>query len=543
MPDTHYVFDVLILLVAAVVAVPLFQKLRLGPILGYLVAGALIGPYAFGLVGDMARTQAIAELGIVFLMFTIGLELSFDTLKKIGARVYALGSAQILLTAGIIHGIALLAGLPAPAALILGGGLALSSTAVVMKVLADKGQAKTDFGRTVTAVLVLQDLAVCPLLVLLAVLGEGEGLGPQLWIALGFAGLKAAGAILAIIGLGRFLMRPVCRLIASARSPEIFAAMAILVALGTAWATEQASLSMAFGAFLAGLVLGETEFRHQVAADIEPYRGLLLGLFFMTVGMTIDPGLFLESPTLVLGLTVGLMVLKGAIIAGLGRLFRYSFWRSLRLAGALNQGGEFAFVLIGIGTASGVIDPSANLLVLVVALSMAITPIYANLANRFGQAIQRDEAAQGTGLEHQAEHLDKHVIVVGFGAVGEIVARMLTAHGIPFLVLDESPRRIYGGRAKGYPVFYGDATNETVLHAAGIDHAKALIVATAAEGVAESLSELIRQGFPACRILARGGDERSAAELRRAGLHVVVSEKMECGLQLAGAVQDLMVEG
>ncbi|MGB0682668.1 MAG: monovalent cation:proton antiporter-2 (CPA2) family protein [Magnetovibrionaceae bacterium] len=539
MPDTHYVVDVVILLIAAVIAVPLFQRFRLGAILGYLVAGVIIGPHAAGFVHQLDTVKAIAELGVVFLLFTIGLELSIDKLKAIGGRIYALGILQILVTAGAIFAIARGFGLDAPAAVVVGGGLALSSTAVVMKVLAERAQMTTDLGRMVIAILILQDLAVGPLLVLLAVLGEGGGMGAALWTALGFAAIKAAAAILLIIGLGRFLMRPVCRLVANARSPEIFAAMALLVALGTSWVTEQAGLSMAFGAFLAGLVLGETEFRHQVAADIEPYRGLLLGLFFMSVGMTIDPLMLVQQPVAVLGLTLGLMAVKTVVIVGLGMVLGLKIIRSARLAGLLNQGGEFAFVLIGIALSLNIVPEETAILILVVALTMAVTPIYATHAGRLSEWLGRREAARAGGLEAEAERLDAHVIIIGYGEVGSIIARLLRAQDLPYLVLDESPARIKAARAEGYPVFYGNGSVRMVLEEAGADHARAIVIATQAPGVAEAVLEACREHFPTCRVLARSGDEQSASLLRRAGVKTVVSEKMECGLQLAGALQDI----
>jgi len=286
----HYLVEVLVILVAALVCVPIFHRLRLGPVLGYLVAGIAIGPSGFGLVGDVDATRALAELGVVFLLFTIGLELTVERLRLITARIYGLGVSQVVVTTAVIAVVAHWAGLGWPAAVIIGGALALSSTAIVMPMLASMGQMNTAAGQVAVAILLLQDLAVGPLLVLIEALGNNTGGvgGGALVTELGLAVVKAAVAIGAIVITGRLILTPLFRVVAATKSPELFVGLSLLVALGTAWGTEQMGLSMAFGGFLAGLLLAETEFRHQVAADVQPFRGLLLGLFFMTVGMSVD---------------------------------------------------------------------------------------------------------------------------------------------------------------------------------------------------------------------------------------------------------------
>lgn len=541
MPHAHYLIDVLVLLGAALVAVPLFRRLRLGGVLGYLVAGLAVGPHALGLIEEVDAARALAELGVVFLLFAIGLELTWARLKAIGLRTYGLGLAQIGVSAVAIFALARLAGLSNPAALIVGGGLALSSTAIVLQVLGERAQTKTIFGRTVIAILLLQDLAVGPLLILLEVLGRDGGAG--LWGALGLAAVKAGVAVTVIVLAGRFLLTPALRLVAGARSPEIFAAAALFIALGTSWVTEQAGLSMAFGAFLAGMVLGETEFRPQIEADIAPFRGILLGLFFMTVGMTIDLRAAADNVGLVLALALGILVLKGAILFVLGRLFRQSLWRSLRLAGMLSQGGEFAFVLFGIAMTVGVLpDATGQPLLVAVALTMAVTPLLITFGMRFITFLESREATSGNDLERVAGALSGHAIIIGFGEVGRIIARLQRAHGQPYVVLDMSPRRVAEGRDVGEPAFYGDATMESVLHAAGAEQARALVIATAHPPTARRIVEVARRHYPHLALLARGGDETTTRELRKEGVREVVCETTESALRLSGALTEVLNE-
>jgi CPA2 family monovalent cation:H+ antiporter-2 len=541
MPDTQYLKDVLVILLAAVACVPLFQYLRLGPVLGYLVAGAAIGPYGLGLIEGVRQTKALAELGVVFLLFTIGLELTVDKLKALSARVYGIGLSQIGLTAVAIAAVAYVAGVVGPAAVIIGGGLALSSTAIVVPILAEQRKLVTAVGQTTLAVLLLQDLAVGPLLVLVEVLSrDGGGAAASLFEALGLAAAKAVAAIAVIVAVGQLLLKPVFRMVAGARSPELFVGMALLVALGTSWVTEHAGLSMAFGAFLAGLLLAETEFRHQVAADIEPFRGLLLGLFFMTVGMSVDLPLVVSRFGAVLALVGVVMAGKALLIAAIARVFRESTGHALRLGGLLAQGGEFAFVLFGLAAAAGiVVDELAQLLTAAVAVSMALMPLGVIVARRLIGMLERRGAAGLDQLAGRPLDVADHVVIVGFGEKGRIVARLLQAYGTPYVVLDLNARRVKEGRADGEPIYYGDATNEEVLKGLRADEARAVVVATDTPGVAEGVAAIGRHAFPGLPLIARGGSERAVVELRRAGITAVVQESTETGLKLVGAVFDV----
>ncbi|MBF0095082.1 MAG: cation:proton antiporter [Alphaproteobacteria bacterium] len=540
MPDTHYIRDVLILLASALVCVPLFERLRMGPVLGYLAAGFVVGPTGFQLISGIEGTRALAELGVVFLLFTIGLELTFERLKSIGLRVYGLGLAQVTVTATLIGLVVVASGYDTATGITVGGALALSSTAIVLQVLADRNQHKTRFGRVALAVLLLQDLAVSPLLVLLAVLGRDHGaITASLWSELGIAAVKAAVAIAVILALGRVMLRPLLRVVAVTRSPELFAAMTLLVALGTSWLTEQAGLSMAFGAFLAGLLLAETEYRHQVAADIEPFRGTLLGLFFMTVGMMVDLRIVVSDGGLVVALLAALLVGKTLVLAGLGVLFGFQGWRALRLGSLLSQGGEFAFVLLGMAMASHVIPgPLGQVLFVVVAASMAVTPPMVAFGGRLLGFLESREALEAARLGHDAGEMSGHVIIIGFGEVGRIIARMLKAYGLSYLVIDLSPRRIIEGRGRGEPVFYGDAGLATVLHAAAVERARSVVVATGKPSMTLRIAQTLRGNFPHVPVFARGGDEQSVIDLYKMGVIDPVPETTEVGLRLSGAILD-----
>ncbi|KAF0118331.1 MAG: kefB [Rhodospirillaceae bacterium] len=539
MVENHHIIDVLVLLLASVVAVPLSQKLHMGPVLGYLVAGVVVGPSGFGLVADIESIHALAELGVVFLLFTIGLEMTLDRLKRIGLPVLGLGVSQIAVTVLVVSSIVLLAGYPLAAAVMVGGALTMSSTAIVLQVLNERSQLKTRYGQVALAVLLLQDLAVSPFLVLLEVLeNDGGALTAAVWPALGLAALKAAGAIGVIFIVGRVLLRPLLRLVCEARSSEVFAASTLLVALGTSWATEHVGLSMAFGAFLAGMLIAETEYRHQVQADIEPFRGILLGLFFTTVGMRFDLSLALENIWLVMGLTLALLLGKSALIMVLSRLFRFTIWRSMRLGGVLSQAGEFAFVLLGMAVLGGAVPAElGHLMFLVVAASMAATPFYITVGSRWVTMLESRETVRQARLDSRDEQKNRsHVLIVGFGEVGRIVARMLKAYGLPYLVLEMSPRRINEGLALAEPVFYGDASLVSVLKAAGAEQSRAVVVATGDSSVTLRVVEAVRSSFTTLPIFARVSDEASAAALRSAGITDVVPETMEVGLRLASAV-------
>ena len=534
MPEAGYLTEVIIVLIAAVLSVSLFQRFKLGAVLGYLVAGAAIGPVGLQLVTEVETIHALAELGVVFLLFTVGLELPFERLRVMQRRIFALGVGQIFLTALLIFAVAYLAGAPPLAAAVIGGGLALSSTAIVLRLLVDRGQLTTRFGRTCFAVLLVQDLMVAPFLVLVLALGAGEG---SLALDLGTALLKATVAVMAVLGIGRIVLRQVFTQVAALRDPDVFAALSLVVVLASALLTKMAGLSMAFGAFLAGMLLAETHYRHQVAADILPFRGLLLGLFFMSVGMSIDLPATWGGAAEILVLAFGLLVLKAVVLAGLGVVSGLRAAQALNLGVLLSQGGEFAFVLLGAALVVGVVGQAeAQTLVVVVAVTMMATPFLAMLGREIERRVERRTVADMEKRAEVAEALSDHVVIAGFGRVGAAVAQQLASEGTPFIAVDLDPHNIAEARRHGQPVFYGDATRPEILEAVHVERARAFVVALADPQTALRLVSLIRYIFPDLKIYARARDSEHAAELSRAGAHTVVPELVATGIKLAGSI-------
>ncbi len=547
MPDTEYLKDLLIILSAALLSVPLCERLRLGSIIGFLCAGVLIGPHMFALVEAVEASRGIAELGVVFLLFTIGLELTLERLKLIGLRVYFYAAAQFFITS-LIFGLLLLNFLDKPnISFLIGGCLALSSTVVVLQLLEEKGHMKTKFGQVALAVLLFQDLMVGPLLVLgEAFSAESEhSVAFLLFLALG----KSVLAIIIIVAVGRVILRPLFRVVAATGKPEMLMALALLVALGTSWGTEQAHLSMAFGAFLAGLVLAETEYRHQVAADIEPFRGLLLGLFFISVGMSVNLQIALENAVTIILLAFAIMFVKTAVIIAISLAFKESVWRGLRLGVLLSQGSEFGFVLIGPVAAMGLLEQETGQILLVaIALTLAVTPLALGVgagAMRFfeKQEVKSQHHIEQAGLAETSDNPHKadgpkiekkHILLVGYNDVGRIVARMLRAQGRDYVILETSPRLVKLGREAGEPIFYGDARLEKVLRHAGAASAQCIIVATSSSDIALSVQGAVGTGGFAVPVIARSPNEETVSSLRRAGLSEVVPESTEIGLRLFG---------
>ncbi|MEM7170427.1 MAG: cation:proton antiporter [Pseudomonadota bacterium] len=536
MPETGYLFDVVVILLAAVVAVSIFQRLRLGAVLGYLVGGALIGPSGFGLVSNLENTQALAELGVVFLLFAVGLELPFSRIKLMRGPVFALGAAQVFVTSLAIAGVANLAGLRLQAAAIIGVGLALSSTAIVLRMLSDRDDLNSQFGRSAFAVLLLQDLMVGPFLVGVVALGQP---GDSVFAALGESGLKMVAAVMAILGVGRIVLRGLFAQVAATREPEIFAALTLFIALAAGMITHEAGLSMAFGAFLAGMLLAETQFRHQVHADIQPFRGLLLGLFFMTVGMAINLKIAWENIGWILLMAAALIIGKAVILTTLARLFALSKPDSLHLGLLLSQGGEFAFVLLGAGVAAGPLRMAdAQILVVAVAVTMMVTPLLAVLGRRLSQRMTKEATPSIEDIPEEVGALRDHVIIAGFGRVGNAVAQSLSDAGASYVALDLDPHRVAQARKSNQPIYYGDATRPDVLAAVNLDKARALVVAMDSPKAALQTVAMVRYIFPDIQVYARAKNEAHARELEEAGAYQVVPELVATGVKLAGSIID-----
>ncbi|CAN7138533.1 unnamed protein product [Brassica rapa subsp. narinosa] len=535
--------DFLFLLLASVIFVPLFQKIPGGnPVLGYLAAGILIGPYGISIIRNVHATKAIAEFGVVFLLFNIGLELSVERLSSMKKYVFGLGSAQVLVTAAVVGLIAhYVTGQAGPAAIVIGNGLALSSTAVVLQVLQERGESTSRHGRATFSVLLFQDLAVVVLLILIPLISPNSskgGIGFQaIAEALGLAAVKAAVAITAIIAGGRLFLRPIYKQVAENRNAEIFSANTLLVILGTSLLTARAGLSMALGAFLAGLLLAETEFSLQVESDIAPYRGLLLGLFFMTVGMSIDPKLLLSNFPVVLGTLGVLIVGKTILVVIMGKLFGISIISAIRAGLLLAPGGEFAFVAFGEAVNQGIMSPQlSSLLFLVVGISMAITPWLAAGGQLIASRFELHDVRSLLPVESETDDLQDHIIICGFGRVGQIIAQLLSERLIPFVALDVSSDRVTIARSMDLPVYFGDAGSREVLHKIGAERACAAVVALDAPGTNYRCVWALSKYYPNVKTFVRAHDVVHGLNLEKAGATAVVPETLEPSLQLAAAV-------
>lgn len=526
--------QILILLAAAVVVVAFFRQLRFSPVLGYLAAGAVIGPYGLGVIQDVKETAVIAELGVVFLLFVIGTELSFSRMMSMGKQVFGVGGAQVLLTGIVIGSISFQLGMSQEASLIIGIGLALSSTALVMQVIAENRKQNTQLGRLSLSVLLMQDLAVVPLLVLVPLLANADA---ELGEALLRAAINATIAFAVVLVGGRLFLRPLFRSIAMVEVTELFSAFTLLVVLGIAWGFHAAGLSMALGAFVAGLLVAETEYKHQVEADILPYKGLLLGLFFMVVGMSVDFTLIVNQFATVLGLVMALMLGKAAILLILCRLAKLPLGNALHVSLLLSQGGEFAFIVFGMSTDVGLIDRgTSQLLVLVVTVSMALTPFAFMLGRWLARRLQPTTVS--TAIESPVEQLDleHHVVILGYGRVGQTVGKLLAAEGITYIALDIDAVIVTSARERGKPVYYGDATRREVLQAISLEHARAAVVTTHDFYSANKAVVAMRNLAPGLPIIARGRDLQHLQKLELAGADIAIAEKFEASLQLGGAV-------
>ncbi|KAK1430330.1 hypothetical protein QVD17_12990 [Tagetes erecta] len=535
--------DILWLLLASVIFVPIFQKLPGGsPVLGYLTAGILIGPYGLSIIRNVHATKAIAEFGVVFLLFNIGLELSVERLSSMKKYVFGLGSVQVLTTAAVVGlGVHFVCGQLGPAAIVIGNGLALSSTAVVLQVLQERGESTSRHGRATFSVLLFQDLAVVVLLILIPLISPNSskgGIGFQaIAEALGLAAVKAVVAISAIIAGGRLLLRPIYKQIAEMQNAEIFSANTLLVILGTSLLTARAGLSMALGAFLAGLLLAETEFSLQVESDIAPYRGLLLGLFFMTVGMSIDPKLLVSNFPVIMG-SLGLLIAgKTILVALIGRLFGVSLISAIRVGLLLAPGGEFAFVAFGEAVNQGIMTSQlSSLLFLVVGISMAITPWLAAGGQLIASRFEQQDVRSLLPVESETDDLQDHIIICGFGRVGQIIAQLLSERLIPFVALDVRSDRVAVGRALDLPVYFGDAGSREVLHKIGAERACAAAITLDTPGANYRTVWALSKYFPNVKTFVRAHDVDHGLNLEKAGATAVVPETLEPSLQLASAV-------
>lgn len=519
-----------ILLAAAVLLIPLSRRAGFGSVLGYLVAGSIIGPAGLALVTDVAEIREVSELGVIMLLFLIGLELKPQRLWVMRKSVFLLGPGQVVVTAAVLAGCALLAGVTPAGAAVLGAGLALSSTAIVLPMLAERDLLGSTAGRDTFAVLLFQDLAFIPLVAVVPLLAEGASSVQTSWLEVG----RGIGAIALILVGGRLLLGRAFRAIGGARTPELFTALALLTVVGTAALAQGAGLSASLGAFLAGVLLSESEFRHELEADIAPFEGLLLGFFFISVGMSANLALALDHPgTIALAL---LVVLAGkiAVAFGLGRLRGQDLVSPVRFALALPQGSEFSFVLFGAAVGAGALSrTAADEATLVIALSMVATPILFSLSERLlvprlGTAPRRPD--------DEVPNEDNPVIICGFGRMGQIVGRVLRMRGIPFTALEQDAEQVEVVRRFGTTVYYGDPSRPELLRAAGAETARLLVVTLGDVEQGLRLVDIARRTFPHLRIVARARNRRHAHLLMDRNVTAIVRETFHSGLRLSQIV-------
>ena len=537
--------DALVVLGTAGVVVPIVRHWGINPVLGYLGAGAILGPLGLGslvqelpflywfTVTDARNVEGIANLGIVFLLFLIGLELSFRRLATMRRLVFGLGGLQVLATSAMIFGAALLSGQNSDTAVILGASLALSSTAIVLELLSTERRLATTAGRASFSVLLAQDLAVVPILVFVSVLGAGSGGSVVTHIS--SAMLKAALAGALLIVLGRLLLRPLFQMVARTHSTELFVAATLFVIVGAGLAAHQAGLSMALGAFVAGLMLAETEYGKAIEATVEPFKGLLLGIFFFTVGMAIDFRVFMREPVWLLAAVIGILVGKAIVLIILGRLFRLSWPAAIEIGFLLGPVGEFAFVSIGMAAALGLIEPRvSSFAVAITAVTMALTPLLGVLGRRLaaklgnGRTLDPELAVRPPGDRAQA-------IVVGYGRVGKVVCSLLTSHDLNYIAVDHEAVAVARDRRDGHKVYFGDATEPGFLEACGLMQTTGVIITIQSRPAIDAVVGRIRAVRPDVLIVSRARDADHARHLYAIGATDAVPETIEASLQLSEA--------
>ena len=522
-----YLLPIVILLGAAVVAVPLFKRLGLGSVLGYLAAGLAIGPFGLALFSDAQTILHIAELGVVMFLFIIGLEMQPSRLWAMRGEIFGLGAAQVGGAIALLICVGLALGYPVAASFVAGTGFVLTSTAIVMQMLDERRAMGLPKGRRIIAILLLEDLAIVPLLALTAFLapgGEAVSMTDRLIaVAIGL------GAIIGLVLAGRYLLDPMFRLLGRAKAREVMTAAALLVVLGAALAMQTAGLSMAMGAFLAGVLLSESSFRHQLEADVEPFRGVLLGLFFLGVGMALDLDIVAANLGLIAISVTAYMTLKMIVIYAVARLFRSSNAEAVERAVLMAQGGEFAFVLYAAAASVGIIDATSNaILTAIIIVSMVLTPIMIILHDRFMP--RAEDKADDLDV---ANNLDASVLMIGFGRFGQIVSQPLFANGCTISLIDTDTIAIRESMAFGFKIYYGDGTRLDILHAAGAQDARMIIVATDDRETTLRIVELVKAEFPHTPLLARAFDREHAIELVNAHADYQVRETFESALVMA----------
>ena len=515
------------LLGAAVIAVPIFKRIGLGSVVGYLVAGLVIGPSGLRLFRDPASILSFAEFGVVLLLFVIGLELKPSRLWNLRRDIFGLGAAQVIICGALIMVAAVAAGHSWPVAFVAASGLAMSSTAIVLQILEERGERTEPYGQRTFAILLFQDLAIVPLLAIVEVLAPVHADHGSNIVKVGIG----VAAIVVVVAVGRYLLNPIFRILADSKAREIMTAAALLVVLGAALVVQAGGLSMAMGAFIAGVILSESSFRHQLEADIEPFRGLLLGLFFLSVGMTIDVSLIARDWALLIGLVAGFMAIKVAGIYLSARLFRVGAADSLRLALMLAQGGEFAFVLYTTALGLGILSAETSaLLTAAVIVSMALTPLAPLILKR----LLPPTAPSMDGIDI-ADGLTGTALIIGFGRFGQVVSQALLSRGVDVSIIDADTDMIRAAARFGFKIYYGDGTRLDVLRAAGGETAKIVAVCVDDREGANQIVAIVKEEFPLAKLLVRSFDRGHTLDLIAAGVDYEIRETFESAMRFGEA--------
>jgi glutathione-regulated potassium-efflux system protein KefB len=530
---------VVILLAAGVLAVPLFKRLGLGSVLGYLAAGLAIGPFGLGLFSEAGTILHLAELGVVMFLFVIGLEMQPTRLWTLRRQIFGLGLLQVVVCGALLTVLGMGAGLKPVVAFIAAMGFVLSSTAIVMQLLEERGDTSTPRGQRMVSILLLEDLAIVPLLAIVAFLAPDTSTGVSRWVSIGVA----LAAIIGLVAVSRWLLNPLFRVLARAKAREVMTAAALLVVLGAALAMQWGGLSMAMGAFAAGVMLSESTFRHQLEADIEPFRGILLGLFFMGVGMSLDLQLVLADWPLILGGVLAYMALKGAGIYAVARLTKANHGDALQRTAMMAQGGEFAFVLYSAAAAAGIVEANVNaILTAAIIISMALTPL-AVLSLRWLLPAKPEQDMDGVESVEETDGLKGSVLIIGFGRFGQIASQSLLARGIDIAIIENDTDMIRAAAKFGFKVYYGDGTRLDVLHASGAGHARAILVCVDKKEATSLIVELAKHEFPLTPVLARAYDRQHAIDLLRSGVDYQLRETLESAMAFSSeALRRLGVE-
>jgi monovalent cation:H+ antiporter-2, CPA2 family len=541
MHSLPYLPDVLILLTASILNVLLSRKLKLSPVLGYLLLGAAIGRHGFDLIKEPSYAHNLSEFGIVFLLFVIGLELTFERIIQMRLFVFGFGGAQLVVTSAVMAFLLnYFLQLELVISVIIGAALTLSSTAIVLQVLSETKRQSTQVGRLSLSVLLMQDLAVVPLLAILPILAYASN-NEQLLSLIGLSSLKALIAIAAITVAGRIFLRPFFSVIGSAKSEEIYVSTTLLIVLGSAMLTSELGLSTAMGAFIAGILIAETEYRNRVENSILPFKSLLLGLFFLSVGMSIDIELISQKFYIVIISALVLLSVKGIIIFALCKLFKFPLGASLHSGLLLAQGSEFAFILFNLAAKQNALSHEVSqLLLVIVSLSMAVTPLLSMLGayieDRFDSGIDRDKNQEFKGIAD----LDSHIVIAGFGRVGRVVAQMLYERDFNYVAIDSDLMVVKKARIKGFPVYHGDLSDTEVLKAVGSSRARAVILTMNDKYSLRKAVKAIHNHYPNLKIIARSEDFKHGSGLKKLGATDVIPSTIEMGLQMGGSLLKIL---